>query len=78
MLKNRIIPCLLLGNGSLVKTVNFRKYNYIGDPVNTVKIFNELEVDELIFLDIFASKENRKINFELLKNIANECFMPLS
>ena len=78
MLSTRIIPCLLLKNESLVKTVKFKKYNYIGDPVNTVRIFNELEVDELMFLDIFASKENRSINYKILKNIANECFMPLS
>jgi len=78
MLKTRVIPCLLLKGGSLVKTVKFKKYNYIGDPINTVRIFNELEVDELMFLDIFASKENREINFSLLKDIANECFMPLS
>ena len=78
MLKTRVIPCLLLKDESLVKTVKFKKYNYIGDPINTVRIFNELEVDELMFLDIFASKDNRDINFELLKDIANECFMPLS
>lgn len=78
MLRTRIIPCLLLKNESLVKTVKFKEYNYIGDPVNTVRIFNELEVDELMFLDIFASKENRKINFKILRDIANECFMPLS
>ena len=78
MLKVRVIPCLLLKNRSLVKTVKFKKYNYIGDPINTVRIFNELEVDELMFLDIFASKEIRDINFEILKDIANECFMPLS
>jgi cyclase len=73
-----VIPCLLLKNESLVKTVKFKEYNYIGDPVNTVRIFNELEVDELMFLDIFASKENRNINFKILADIANECFMPLS
>ena len=78
MLRTRVIPCLLLKNESLVKTVKFKKYNYIGDPVNTVRIFNELEVDELMFLDIFASKENRAINFSILRDIANECFMPLS
>lgn len=78
MLRTRIIPCLLLKNASLVKTKKFKEYNYIGDPVNTVRIFNELEVDELMFLDIFASKENRNINFDILKDIANECFMPLS
>lgn len=78
MLRARVIPCLLLKNESLVKTVKFKQYNYIGDPVNTVRIFNELEVDELMFLDIFASKENRDINFRMLKDIADECFMPLS
>ena len=78
MLRTRVIPCLLLKNESLVKTVKFKKYNYIGDPINTVRIFNELEVDELMFLDIFASKEDRKINFKILKDIADECFMPLS
>lgn len=78
MLRTRVIPCLLLKNGSLVKTVKFKEYNYIGDPINTVRIFNELEVDELMFLDIFASKENRSINLKILQDIANECFMPLS
>jgi len=78
MLRTRVIPCLLLKNESLVKTVKFKEYNYIGDPINTVRIFNELEVDELMFLDIFASKENRTINFKILQDIANECFMPLS
>ena len=78
MVRTRIIPCLLLKNESLVKTVKFKEYNYIGDPINTVRIFNELEVDELMFLDIFASKEDRKINFKILQDIANECFMPLS
>lgn len=78
MLRTRIIPCLLLKDESLVKTIRFKEYNYIGDPINTVRIFNELEIDELIFLDIFASKENRNINYNILKDIANECFMPLS
>ncbi|QIW09661.1 AglZ/HisF2 family acetamidino modification protein [Francisella sp. LA112445] len=78
MLRTRVIPSLLLKNESLVKTVKFKEYNYIGDPINTVRIFNELEVDELMFLDIFASKENRPINFKILADIANECFMPLS
>ena len=78
MLRSRIIPCLLLKDESLVKTIRFKKYNYIGDPINTVRIFNELEVDELMFLDIFASKEKRKVNFKVLQDISNECFMPLS
>lgn len=76
--RTRVIPCLLLKGESLVKTVKFKEYNYIGDPVNTVRIFNELEVDELVFLDITASRENRKPNFKILENIANECFMPLA
>ena len=78
MLRTRIIPCLLLRNESLVKTVGFGKFAYIGDPVNTCRIFNELEVDELAFLDITASRERRLPNFNILQDIANECFMPLS
>ncbi len=78
MLKTRIIPCLQLINESLVKTIKFDKYGYIGDYINTVRIFNELEVDELCFLDIRATKENRKPNIKILHEIADECFMPLS
>ena len=78
MLKIRLIPSLLLRHESLVKTVNFNKFKYIGDPVNTVKIFNELEVDELVFQDICASKEDSRPNMQVLRDIANECFMPLS
>ncbi len=78
MLRIRVIPCLLLKDESLVKTVKFKKYSYIGDPINTVRIFNELEVDELVFLDITASREKRKPNFKILEQIANECFMPLA
>ena len=55
MLQKRVIPTLLLKNASLVKTINFGRYEYIGDPANTVRIFNELEVDELTFLDISAT-----------------------
>lgn len=77
MLKTRIIPALLLQNEALVKTVQFTKPSYIGDPVNTVRIFNELEVDELVFLDITATNEKRKPNLKILAEIANECFMPL-
>jgi cyclase len=78
MLRTRVIPCLQLIDESLVKTIKFDKYGYIGDPINTVRIFNELEVDELCFLDIRATKENRTPNFKILSEIANECFMPLS
>ena len=78
MLRTRVIPCLQLIDESLVKTVKFDNHQYIGDPINTVRIFNELEVDELCFLDIRATKENRPPNFKILAEIANECFMPLS
>lgn len=78
MLKVRIIPCLQLIDQSLVKTVKFKKHGYIGDPINTVRIFNELEVDELCFLDIRATVDKRQPNFQVLHEIADECFMPLS
>lgn len=78
MLRTRIIPALLLRNESLVKTRQFGRYVYVGDPCNTVRIFNELEVDELMFLDITATREKRAPNFKLLNDIANECFMPLA
>ncbi len=78
MLRTRVIPALLLRNESLVKTIRFRNFTYVGDPCNTVRIFNELEVDELLFLDITATREGRSPNLKLLADIANECFMPLS
>ena len=77
-MRTRVIPTLLLKNESLVKTLKFKNFDYIGDPCNTIRIFNELEVDELIILDITASKENKEPNYSLLKDIASECFMPLS
>ncbi|MEO6304393.1 MAG: AglZ/HisF2 family acetamidino modification protein [Bacteroidia bacterium] len=78
MLLVRHIPCLLLKDNGLVKTVNFKNPKYIGDPINTVRIFNEKEVDELLFLDIEATPKNREPNYKLLAEIANECFMPLA
>lgn len=78
MLKTRVIPCLLLKNQGLVKTIQFTDPHYVGDPINAVRIFNEKEVDELIFLDITATRENRKPNFKLISEIASECFMPFS
>lgn len=78
MVGTRIIPCLLLRDESLVKTVRFDRYGYIGDPLNTCRIFNELEVDELCFLDIMAGREKKKPNLRVLREISNECFMPLS
>lgn len=77
MLRTRVIPVLLLRNESLVKTVRFGKFTYVGDPCNTVRIFNDLEVDELLFLDITATREGRSPNFKLLAEISQECFMPL-
>lgn len=74
----RVIPVLLLKNAGLVKTTQFKDPKYIGDPVNAVKIFNDKEVDELIFLDILATKENKSIPFEFLAEVAQECFMPLA
>lgn len=76
MLKTRVIPCLLLKNQGLVKTVKFKDPTYVGDPINAVKIFNEKEVDELVFLDITASVERRKPNFKVIEDLASECFMP--
>lgn len=78
MLRTRVIPVLLLKDESLVKTIQFNKYNYIGDSINTCRIFNELEVDELCFLDISASKEKKDPDYKILQEISNECFMPLS
>jgi cyclase len=78
MLRTRIIPCLLLHGASLVKTEKFNKFKYIGDPLNTCRIFNELEVDEMAILDIRASKEGKEPNYKILKELASECFMPLS
>ena len=78
MLRTRVIPCLQLLDESLVKTVRFKNPGYIGDFVNTVRIFNELEVDELCFLSIRASQKGEQPNFEILSQIASECFMPLS
>lgn len=78
MLLTRYIPCLLLKNTGLVKTIKFKNPKYVGDPINTVRIFNEKEVDELIFLDIEATPQGREPNYKLLSEIADECFMPLA
>lgn len=75
----RIIPCLLLDeNNGLVKTIQFKKPRYIGDPINAVKIFNNKGVDELCILGITVIKRNSEISWELLEDIATEAFMPLS
>jgi cyclase len=76
LLNIRVIPCLLLREGGLVKTTKFASPRYIGDPINAVKIFNDKEVDELMFLDISATPAGRAPNFDLVRDIATEAFMP--
>ncbi len=78
MLRTRIIPCLQLRHGSLVKTRQFGKFEYIGDPANTCRIFNECEVDELAIVDIAASVDGRGPDFKVLEELADECFMPVA
>jgi imidazole glycerol-phosphate synthase subunit HisF len=78
VLRTRVIPCLLLSGGGLVKTIRFKKPTYVGDPVNAVNIFNEKEVDEVVVLDIAATAERRPPPFQLISEIATECFMPLT
>jgi cyclase len=77
MLHPRIIPCLLIHQGGLVKTVQFSQPKYVGDPLNAVRIFNEKEVDELIVVDIDATTLGRDPNYTLIANLASECRMPL-
>jgi len=77
MLYNRVIPCLLLKGDGLVKTVHFAQPKYLGDPINVVRLFNDLQVDELIFLDINATPEGRAPDFDRLHDIASQCFMPI-
>lgn len=77
MLQKRVIPCLLLHKGGLYKTEKFKKPTYIGDPINAIRIFNEKEVDELMFLDIDASVNHHEPPYKMIEDIASECFMPL-
>ena len=77
MLNPRIIPCLLVKDKGLVKTINFKNPKYVGDPINAVRIFNEKEVDELIVLDIDATTEKRSPDYKMIENLAAECRMPL-
>ena len=78
MLRPRIIPCLLVHNKGLVKTVNFKNPKYVGDPINAVRIFNEKFVDELMVLDIDATVQNREPDYQMIEFLAAECRMPLS
>lgn len=77
MLRPRLIPCLLVHNGGLVKTVNFANPKYVGDPINAVRIYNEKEVDELVVLDIDATVKGAEPNYQLISHLASECRMPL-
>jgi imidazole glycerol-phosphate synthase subunit HisF len=77
MLRSRVIPCLLVKNRGLVKTIKFDQPKYVGDPLNAVKIFNEKEADELIVLDIDATTQNRVPDYQMIQNLAVQCRMPL-
>jgi cyclase len=78
IIKTRVIPVLLLKNKGLVKTVKFDAPRYIGDPINSVRIFNEKEVDELVLLDIAATPSRRGPDFDTLDDVAGEAFMPIA
>lgn len=78
MFRPRIIPVLLLRNSILVKSIGFKDHKYIGDPINAVRIFNDLQADELVFLDTDASKENRLISIDFIKDVGEEANMPFS
>lgn len=77
MLRPRLIPCLLVHNGGLVKTVNFGAPKYVGDPINAVRIYNEKEVDELVVLDIDATVNSAEPDYQMISHLASECRMPL-
>ena len=78
MYRPRVIPVLLLKNQGLVKSIKFQKYRYIGDPINAVKIFNDLKADELVFLDILSSKQKTSISLDFVKKVGDEANMPFA
>ncbi|HVS95282.1 MAG TPA: AglZ/HisF2 family acetamidino modification protein [Puia sp.] len=78
MRRIRVIPVLLIHEGGLVKSVRFKDYRYVGDPINAVKVFNEKEIDEIVILDIDATREKRPPDFRKIREIAEEAFMPLA
>lgn len=78
MYRARVIPCLLLKGQGLVKSIRFKDHRYIGDPMNAIKIFNDKKADELIFLDVFATKEKRTISLDLVRKLGDECNMPFT
>lgn len=77
MLTTRVIPVLLYNGTGLVKSVRFKDYRYIGDAINTVRILNDKEVDEIMLLDIAATARGRGPDFRLIADVASECFMPM-
>ncbi|MFN7093229.1 MAG: HisA/HisF-related TIM barrel protein, partial [Allorhizobium sp.] len=78
MLRTRVIPSLLLKGEGLVKTSRFKKPKYVGDPINAIRIFNDKEVDELVLLDISATNQSKGPAFDMIIQIASECFMPVA
>lgn len=77
MKRVRVIPTLLVQKGGLVKSVKFKNHNYVGDPINAVKIFNEKEIDEIVILDISATSEKRGPYIDIIRDITSEAFMPV-
>ncbi len=78
MIQTRVIPVLLFKNGGLYKGISFKRHTYVGDPINTVKIFNEKEVDELLIIDIEASLRNTSLQYDFIEDIVSEAFMPVA
>ena len=78
MLRKRIIPLLQLNDDELIKSTQFNNHQYVGDPINAVKIFNEIKVDEIILIDVFKSKNKLDLNYDIIKDIADECRMPFT
>ena len=78
MRKLRVIPLLLLHEEGFYKTINYSNPSYIGDPINTIRLFNDLEADEIVIIDIDATKKNEKINIDFIQGIVSEAFMPIT
>ena len=78
MLRPRIIPCILIDSGDVIKTIRFNENIYIGDPLNTVRLFNEKKADEILIIDISATRDKKKPNFKLIQNIAEVARMPVA
>lgn len=78
MFRPRLVPILLIQNNALVKSIQFKKHKYIGDPINAARIFNDLRADELAFIDILASKENRTVSLDFVQKVGEETNMPFA